>query len=287
MKNILKLPFEEFQKLNSSNLVGTITTEITSTTIVINQLLQLITSSFILIGLIIVLIFVEWKIAFSAGAIFGSLYFFVITKTKSRLNINNSNLITESISNQVKSLNEGFGSFRDVSLSGNYNSYIESYAKLDKKLQIKKAENYFLSLFPRYTMEGIGLVVIGILSYLLIRFNGEIISVIPILGSLALGTQRLLPALQQVYSSWASIKGYKESVKKVVEMLYLNKNNKVFNKKNKSYDLKRSITFSSVSYKYNFETNYIIRNFNMTIKRVKKLALLVKQDLVKVLWVIC
>ena len=172
-------------------------------------------------------------------------------------------------------------------MSGNYNSYIESYAKLDKKLQIKKAENYFLSLFPRYTMEGIGLVVIGILSYLLIRFNGEIISVIPILGSLALGTQRLLPALQQVYSSWASIKGYKESVKKVVEMLYLNKNNKVFNKKNKSYDLKRSITFSSVSYKYNFETNYIIRNFNMTIKRVKKLALLVKQDLVKVLWVIC
>ena len=74
-ENILKLPFEEFQKLNSSNLVGTITTEITSTTIVINQLLQLITSSFILIGLIIVLIFVEWKIAFSAGAIFGSLYF--------------------------------------------------------------------------------------------------------------------------------------------------------------------------------------------------------------------
>ena len=57
-------------------------------------------------------------------------------------------------------------------------------------------------------------------------------------------------------------------------MLYLNKNNKVFNKKNKSYDLKRSITFSSVSYKYNFETNYIIRNFNMTIKKGEKIGII-------------
>ena len=37
--------------------------------------------------------------------------------------------------------------------------------------------------------------------------------IIPILGSLALGAQRLLPALQQMYSGWAIMRGNSTGIK--------------------------------------------------------------------------
>jgi ATP-binding cassette subfamily B protein len=45
--------------------------------------------------------------------------------------------------------------------------------------------------------------------------------VIPILDTLALGSQRLLPALQQVYGGWALICAYRFAVVDVLAMLDL------------------------------------------------------------------
>ena len=48
------------------------------------------------------------------------------------------------------------------------------------------------------------MVSISIIGYFAVLQKGNEISVIPLLGSLALGAQRLLPALQQIYNSWAT-----------------------------------------------------------------------------------
>ena len=48
--------------------------------------------------------------------------------------------------------------------------------------------------------------------------NG-LITAIPTLGALALGSQRLLPALQQMYSSYSQIKGASSSLKDVLSLL--------------------------------------------------------------------
>jgi ATP-binding cassette subfamily B protein len=44
-------------------------------------------------------------------------------------------------------------------------------------------------------------------SLLLVLQQGAGGAVIPLLGALALGAQRLLPSLQQVYNGWSSLKG--------------------------------------------------------------------------------
>ena len=48
------------------------------------------------------------------------------------------------------------------------------------------------------------MVAISIFGMLLVNQRGSGVAVIPLLGALALGAQRLLPALQQIYSGWAS-----------------------------------------------------------------------------------
>ena len=47
---------------------------------------------------------------------------------------------------------------------------------------------------------------ISLLGGLLVLQRGAGADVIPLLGALALGAQRLLPALQQAYNSWATLK---------------------------------------------------------------------------------
>ena len=49
--------------------------------------------------------------------------------------------------------------------------------------------------------------------------TGSGTTVIPSLGALALGAQRMLPALQQVYAGWAALKSYNASMKGVLEIL--------------------------------------------------------------------
>ena len=41
---------------------------------------------------------------------------------------------------------------------------------------------------------------------------------IPVMGAIALGAQRLLPAFQQIYSGWASLNGMSVSLVTVLEM---------------------------------------------------------------------
>ena len=59
--------------------------------------------------------------------------------------------------------------------------------------------------FPKFILESLGLISLSFLSLILIKGSEEPKNVIPIIGAIALGMQRLLPTLQQIYSSWVVI----------------------------------------------------------------------------------
>ena len=63
------------------------------------------------------------------------------------------------------------------------------------------------------------MVVIAALAYVLSQQVGGISSALPVLGLLALGAQRLLPSLQQLYNSWASIVGSQASIEDILKLL--------------------------------------------------------------------
>ena len=63
------------------------------------------------------------------------------------------------------------------------------------------------------------MVAIALLGVLIVMQRGSAADVIPLLGVLALGAQRLLPALQQMYSGWSSLKGCNAAIRSVLTML--------------------------------------------------------------------
>ena len=60
---------------------------------------------------------------------------------------------------------------------------------------------------------------IAILSLYLSGRDGGIISVIPVLGALAIAAQKLFPILQQAYYSYSTIRGAKSSFQDVLNLL--------------------------------------------------------------------
>ena len=119
----------------------------------------------------------------------------------------------------VKVVQEGLGGIRDVLLDGMQPVYCDIYRRADHPLRRAQGDNMFISTSPRFAMEALGMVVIAALTYGLSRQAGGLATALPLLGALALGAQRLLPALQQGYSAWASIASSEASLAKTIELL--------------------------------------------------------------------
>ena len=111
----------------------------------------------------------------------------------------NGKAINASRASVLKALQEGLGAIRDVLLDNTQGVYLEIYRESDRPMRRFAASNQFLTSFPRFSLEAIGLLVIAFLACLLVIQKGSGAAALPLLGASALGAQRLLPALRQAW----------------------------------------------------------------------------------------
>lgn len=266
----LNQPYESHLKRNSSEVITTLSRQIDYTVIVIGFALQLITSFFVVLGLLLALFLTNWKVALSAGFTVGSIYIVVIKKTKKIL-LKNSIFIAKSMQVQVKNLQEGLGGIRDVILGGSQKTFLNIYSKNDFPRREREALNQYLYQFPKLILEFIAIFFIAILALLLVNNSSSRGEAITILGALALGAQRLLPATQQVYACWVGIKGNSASVVEVIKMLNQPKSNNDRKVKRK-FKFSKNIELINISYSYK-ENTPIIKSLNLKINKGEKIGI--------------
>ncbi len=185
---------------------------------IITPVLTLISSLFLIIAITLALFKIDVIVALIASMGFGILYWLVIQFTKKSLQ-RNSICIAEKSTLMIKSLQEGLGGIRDVLINGSQEFYCRIYRNADLPMRKASASNGIIKGSPKFIMESIGIVLISGLAYLIsVRENGSDV-IIPILAALALGTQKILPALQQSYGSYTTIKGSSAVFKDLLELL--------------------------------------------------------------------
>ena len=211
-------PYLVHVRRNSSALISAMTRHVGLTVLALNAILQILSASIVAIGLLVGLLIVDWQVALSAIILFGFAYFLVAIISRRQL-IQNGTKIAKANERRVQALQEGLGAIRDVLLNDTQTNYLELYRSSDRPQRQMESRNRFLALFPRYALEAVGLVAVAVLGGLLVLQRGSGSTVIPLLGALALGAQRLLPALQQIYSGWAGLNSWRASLAAVVEML--------------------------------------------------------------------
>jgi ATP-binding cassette subfamily B protein len=259
--------YETHVARNSSEVINSIITK-TNTVIggVLNPILVLVSSTIILVGIIVALFFINISVALSASIGFGLLYWLVIHHTKTLLK-DNSQIIADQSTKMLKSLQEGLGGVRDVLIDGTQNFYCQLYRNADLPLRRASGSNQFIGGSPRYTMEAIGMILIAGLAYMLTQQQGGMATAIPVLGALALGAQRLLPALQQAYSSYSSIKGSKSSFEDVLDLLDQSLPEYANQPKPKAIQFDKEIELTNLSFRYTQESPWVLKNINLSFKK--------------------
>ena len=217
-RRTLYQPYDLHVQRNSALVITGITSKISQTVAALNAILELLTSLVVALGLLIGLILIDAQVAVGAATLFSSAYGILAITSRRELRINGQKIAFASTL-QLKALQEGLGAIRDVLLDSNQSTYLQIYRNADRPQRQLAAQNTFLGAFPRYVIEALGIVAIALLGGLLVIHQRSGVSVIPLLGALALGAQRLLPALQQIYRGWSLLTSYNAAIKDVLVML--------------------------------------------------------------------
>ena len=231
----------------------------------------MISSSVVSIGLLIGLLLVDWKLALSTAGVFGTAYGLVASLSRRQLK-RNGERIAAAQNKRIQAIQEGLGAIRGVLLDGTQKSYLKIYKGSDRPQRLLENKNNFLSVFPRYAFEALGLVVIAGLGGFLVLDRRGGTDVIPMLGFLALGAQRLLPSLQQVYSGWAVLKAANPNLDAVVEML----NQPLPQRRTDSYPLsfRHTICMKEVHFQYAPELPEVLQGLELEIQRGERIGLI-------------
>jgi ATP-binding cassette subfamily B protein len=119
----------------------------------------------------------------------------------------------------VKALQEALGGIRDVLIDGTQQIYCRIYERADRQVRRAQANVGFVAASPRFIVEAVGIGLIAVMAYLLAGRPQGLGSTIPMIGMLALGAQRMLPVLQQAYSSWTIIRSGQVALRDALELM--------------------------------------------------------------------
>jgi ATP-binding cassette subfamily B protein len=111
------------------------------------------------------------------------------------------------------------------------------------------------------------MVLIAALAYFLNHKAGGIATALPVLGALALGAQRLLPALQQSYSAWANITGSYSSLADTLALLDQPLPAELLQTVNAPLHFENEIRLDAVRFRYTNQGPWVLKGLNLKIPK--------------------
>ena len=260
---------------NSSEIIDSILRKTEVVTNSINSYLLFLGSTVILISIMVVLLSINTVVALLTFSGFAIIYLSIIKITRKR-QLSYSHTIAKDSREIIKYLQEGLGGIRDILLDGSQKTYCDIYSKVDSNLRLAQGGNLFISISPRYAMEAFGMVLIASLAYVLAQQPSGIQSAIPILGVMVMGSQRLLPVLQQIYLSYSSLQGWKVSLGDTIDMLDHSSHLIPAGLITEPIKFEHEINLKKISFRYTSDSPFILHDINLTISKGSRVGFIGK-----------
>ncbi len=234
--------------------------------------MTILNSVMLFISILFALVAIEPVIALTAICGFGLIYGLVIVFSKNHLS-RYSRQINEKSDQIIKTLQEGLGGIRDVLLDKSQEAYVQVYEHADYDLRRAQANVQIIGTTPRYGVETLGMIMIAILAYVMSKETDATTKIIPVLGVLALGAQRLLPVLQQAYTSLTMMRGGQAVLSDALDLLKQPLPPQSSNLLVSSIRFERSISLENVSFKYGLEEPWVLEGININIPKGSRVGI--------------
>jgi ABC-type multidrug transport system fused ATPase/permease subunit len=217
---MLHQPYSFHIKRNSSETIAAVNKVQAVTGGLLMPLVQAVSSTVIAAFVVAGLVVIDPSVALVSGAGFALIYLAVTRFTRARLR-RDGVTVARAETQRVRILQEGLGGIRDVLLDHSQPVFIETYERIEAEMREARTRISFFAVAPRYLVEAMGIVLIAGVAVMLMRRPGGFVESIPLLGALALGAQRLLPLIQQIYAGWAMTMGNRRSLVDLAALLDL------------------------------------------------------------------
>ena len=266
-RGTLYQPYSVHISRNSSAVINTMVSKVNAaiqSTII--PVLILISSSIMLLVILSFLLSIQPQITMITFGGFGLIYLVIMSLT-SKILVNNGHRIAREYTQVVKLLQEGLGGIRDILLDGTQELYCKFYRRSDLPLRRAQGMNVFISSSPRYAIESLAMIFIAFITYYLARGEGGIAQSIPVIGILVLGAQRILPVLQQSYSSWSGIQGSRASVADALDFLDQPIPDYAGKSSSEKCPFHLEINLHQLSFSYGFEEPEVLSKIDLSIAK--------------------
>jgi ATP-binding cassette subfamily B protein len=262
-------PYSLHVSLNSSEILAGARKAERLVDFIIQPVLLVISSMVILIAVIVTLLAIESVVSLGAFLGFGLIYAVIVHLTKRRT-ARNSQIIAAKQGRVTKAIQEGLGGIRDVLIDGTQPVYSRLYKDAFLPWQRALASNQVVAASPRFGVEALGMVLIAGLAYELAAASGVAggaTNAIPVLGALALGAQRLLPVLQQIYTAYITIKGNQASTQDALDLLDQPMPDHAHAPPARPMPFDTSITLKDLGFRYTPQGPWVLRRLNLEIPK--------------------
>ncbi|WP_201563604.1 ABC transporter ATP-binding protein [Psychrobacter sp. CMS30] len=235
---------------------------------IIQPLMQMNSKLVLALFISISIVIYDPVIAILGLFIFSLAYFVLYRLVRQKLESNGQQL-SEVSTRRFRLMNEGFGGIKDVLLLNRSHDFITRFHDSGKVFARAQGTNIAISQVPRYFIELIAFGALISLVLVLIKVHsGNLGEVLPILAVYALAAFKLLPALQQIYSSLSQIKGNTAAFEAVKDDLQRSfENQKAITKASMptAISLNKSIALNDIEFSYPNKDRAAVDGVSMSI----------------------
>ena len=269
----LRQPYAEHAKQNSSSVIANVTQNVSAfVNGVLNPSVGFLTSSLTVIGILSTLFIINWWVALTASVIFGGAYFGIVRMNRSCY-VRNSSIIVAAQDHIVKALQEGLGAIRDVIIDGNQDFYARTYSAADRRSRNAQNDSTIRSATPKYILEAVGMLMICTVAFVLSKGESKLLGAVPVLGALAMGAQRLLPAMQSAFGCYSAIVGNIYGLDRIVDVLK-SEQAACCPSAVTACSVGKSVSFDNVEFQYADEAPLVLRKISFEFKSGERIGVI-------------
>ena len=229
----------------------------------INPFMELISKGIVTIALITLLVIADPTltliVSFSLGGAYG-IIFYILKRYINRIGSERLK------NNQIRftTVSEAFGAIKELKLGSLEETYIKLFSNSAQIYARSQANLVAISQLPRFIIEIIAFGGILLMILYLISYTGNFNQSLPIISLYVFAGYRLMPALQQIYSSFTQITFVNASLNELYNDLKKLKPFKV-NRDNSEISFNEKISLKNVNYNYPNSSRTALKDINLNI----------------------
>lgn len=213
----LQRPYSYFLSRNTADLSKNLLSEVQQiTNDLIRPVILAIGRIVVASGIVGVLILVNPVLALIVTVVVGGSYSAIYAFTRKRLNAIGKDRVKAN-QERFTVASEALGGIKDVKVLNVEDAFLARFTEPSRRFSRRQATSQSISTVPRYAIETLAFGTVVLIVVYLIAINGDIGSIVPMLGLYAFAGYRLMPALQQVFQGVTALRFYGSALEQLLD----------------------------------------------------------------------